>query len=110
MASSAAQSDTSAEYWPIQIARSDGQGYQNLDHSPLAPNEDQDVTQLERWEVIVAGHLQNQIGPKDDSVFEPQEYHVLCADQTLTHPRAAIQTRRLSQGLRAPMRRAEGRR
>jgi hypothetical protein len=69
MASSASQSDASTDYWPIQIARSDGQEYPNLDHSPLNPNEDQDVTQLERWEVIVAGHLQNQIAPKDDSMF-----------------------------------------
>lgn len=67
MAHSASQSDASTEYWPIYITRSDGQGYANLDHNPLSPNEDQDVTQLERWEVIIAGHLQNQIGPRDDS-------------------------------------------
>jgi hypothetical protein len=68
MASTTAQQDAS-DYWPIHIARSDGQSYPNLDHSSLNPSEDQDVTQLERWEVIVAGHLQNQIAPKDDSMF-----------------------------------------
>lgn len=69
MANAGAQNDASAEYWPIYIARSDGQEYPNLDHSALSPNEDQDVTQQERWEVIIAGHLQNQIGPKDDSMY-----------------------------------------
>lgn len=67
MANAGAQNDAATDYWPIHIARSDGQGYPNLDHSALNPSEDQDVTQQERWEVIVAGHLQNQVGPKDDS-------------------------------------------
>lgn len=62
------QNDASIDYWPIHIARSDGQAYTNLDHIPLSPDEDQDVTQQERWEVIVAGHLQNQAGPRDDSM------------------------------------------
>lgn len=70
MAASASQSDAGTEYWPIHITRSDGRDYgHELDsaHAALNPNEDQDVAQLERWEVIIAGHLQNQIGPKDDS-------------------------------------------
>lgn len=68
MANSASQNDASTEYWPIHIARSDGQGYNVKDHSSLDPNEDQDVAQLERWEVIIAGHLQNQLAPKGDSM------------------------------------------
>lgn len=55
------------EYWPIKIARSDSHGYANLDHNALNPKEDQDVTQLERWEVILGGHLAAQLAPKDDS-------------------------------------------
>ncbi|KAK4165211.1 transcription-silencing protein Clr2-domain-containing protein [Cladorrhinum sp. PSN259] len=53
-------------YWPLTIARSDGRGYQNLDHQALDLNDPQDVAQLERWQVIVAGHLQIQLAPKDD--------------------------------------------
>ncbi|KAL2200678.1 transcription-silencing protein Clr2-domain-containing protein [Corynascus similis CBS 632.67] len=84
MANAGAQNDASAEYWPIYIARSDGQEYPNLDHSALSPNEDQDVTQQERWEVIIAGHLQNQIGPKDDKrqyklAGFPKGYELRCA-------------------------------
>ncbi|KAK3294665.1 transcription-silencing protein Clr2-domain-containing protein [Chaetomium fimeti] len=83
MASTTAQQDAS-DYWPIHIARSDGQAYPNLDHSSLNPSEDQDVTQLERWEVIVAGHLQNQIAPKDDKkqyvlAGFPKGYELRCA-------------------------------
>ncbi|KAK4458318.1 transcription-silencing protein Clr2-domain-containing protein [Cladorrhinum samala] len=63
MASSAPQAD---EYWPMYIARSDGQGYQNLDQLPLDLKDENDVAQLERWEVIVGGHLQIQLAPKDD--------------------------------------------
>ncbi|KAK0672722.1 hypothetical protein QBC41DRAFT_243008 [Cercophora samala] len=66
MASSAARDDSSAEYWPITIARSDGQGYPDLDLIPLDLNEDSDVTQLERWEVIIGGHLAMQLAPKED--------------------------------------------
>ena len=72
MANTAAQSDGSADYWPIHIARSDGQGYPNLDHNALSPTEDQDVTQLERWKVIIAGHIQNQLAPKEDSMLPTQ--------------------------------------
>jgi hypothetical protein len=68
MASSTGQNEASTDYWPIHIARSDGQAYTGIDHFALSSSEDQDVTQLERWEVIVAGHLQNQIGPRDDSM------------------------------------------
>jgi hypothetical protein len=75
MASSTAPGDGSIEYWPIHIARSDGQSWPQNDIPvkfwPLSPDDDQDVTQLERWEVIVAGHLQNQIGPRDDSACLP---------------------------------------
>lgn len=67
MASSAAKDDTNADYWPISIARSDGQSYQDLDQKPLDMGEDQDVTQLERWQVIIGGHLGMQLAPKDDS-------------------------------------------
>ncbi|KAH6856438.1 transcription-silencing protein Clr2-domain-containing protein [Chaetomium sp. MPI-CAGE-AT-0009] len=84
MASTTTQNDASTDYWPIHIARSDGQSYEHLDHSPLSPSEDQDVTQLERWEVIVAGHLQNQIAPKDDKkqyvlAEFPRGYELRCA-------------------------------
>ncbi|KAK3991340.1 transcription-silencing protein Clr2-domain-containing protein [Cladorrhinum sp. PSN332] len=63
MATTTSQDDL---YWPITIARSDGQCYQGLDHEPLDLNNPQDVAQLERWEVIIAGHLQIQLAPKDD--------------------------------------------
>ncbi|AEO55127.1 hypothetical protein MYCTH_2298606 [Thermothelomyces thermophilus ATCC 42464] len=84
MANAGAQNDAGTDYWPIHITRSDGQGYPNLDHSALSPNEDQDVTQQERWEVIVAGHLQNQVGPKDDKkqyklAGFPKGYELRCA-------------------------------
>ncbi|KAL2157526.1 hypothetical protein VTH06DRAFT_6077 [Thermothelomyces fergusii] len=84
MANAGAQNDAATDYWPIHIARSDGQGYPNLDHSALNPNEDQDVTQQERWEVIVAGHLQNQVGPRDDKkqyklAGFPKGYELRCA-------------------------------
>ncbi|KAK4126572.1 hypothetical protein N657DRAFT_643354 [Parathielavia appendiculata] len=84
MASSSAQND---EYWPIHIARSDGQGYAQLDHVALRDDEEQDVAQRERWEVIVAGHLQNQIGPKDDKrqyklADFPKGYELRCAVRT----------------------------
>ncbi|KAK4450047.1 transcription-silencing protein Clr2-domain-containing protein [Podospora aff. communis PSN243] len=54
------------DYWPIHIARSDGKGYMGLDHNPLDPNLDKDADQLERWEVIIAGHLQFQLAPKEE--------------------------------------------
>ncbi len=56
-------------YYPITIARSDGVGYtrSNNDHIALSPNEEQDVLQLERWEVIIGGHLAAQLAPKHDS-------------------------------------------
>ncbi|KAJ4300215.1 hypothetical protein N0V88_002885 [Collariella sp. IMI 366227] len=78
------QTDASTDYWPIYIARSDGQAYTNLDHIPLSADEDQDVTQQERWEVIVAGHLQNQAGPRDDKrqyklAGFPKGYELRCA-------------------------------
>ncbi|KAK4230085.1 transcription-silencing protein Clr2-domain-containing protein [Podospora fimiseda] len=63
MATMSSQEDV---YWPITIARSDGRGYQGLDHEALDLNNPQDVAQLERWEVIIAGHLQIQLAPKDD--------------------------------------------
>ncbi len=68
MASSTTQGDASTDYWPLHIARSDGQswdGFPGNSHA-LSPDDDQDVTQLERWEVIIGGHLQNQAGPRDD--------------------------------------------
>jgi len=55
------------EYHLIALARSDGMGYASLDHDPLDPSNEKDLDQLERWEVIIGGHLQNQIGPKNDS-------------------------------------------
>jgi len=62
-----ATSSNPDDYYPIQLARSDGKGYLNLDHNPLDPDEGKDVEQLERWEVIIAGHLQFQLAPKEDS-------------------------------------------
>jgi hypothetical protein len=103
MASSTAQNDASTDYWPIHIARSDGQSWPSLDHNALSSSEDQDVTQLERWEVIVAGHLQNQIAPKDDSMC--RHYKSVLRKLTCPRSREAIQARRLPQGLRAAMRR-----
>ncbi|GAB1319086.1 Cryptic loci regulator 2 N-terminal domain-containing protein [Madurella fahalii] len=84
MANAASQNDASADYWPIHIVRSDGQGYDVKDHFALDPNEDQDVAQLERWEVIVAGHLQNQLAPKGDKrqyklAGFPKGYELRCA-------------------------------
>ncbi|KAK4204889.1 hypothetical protein QBC40DRAFT_336519 [Triangularia verruculosa] len=70
MASSGSKDDSSAEYWPITLARSDGQGYTDLDQNPLDLNEDSDVTQLERWEVIIGGHLAMQLAPKDKRQFK----------------------------------------
>ena len=70
MASSTTQGDTSTDYWPLHIARSDGQSWVVPDiptnTAALNLDDDQDVTQLERWEVIIGGHLQNQAGPRDD--------------------------------------------
>ncbi|SPQ20078.1 0b105275-aca8-4a02-af70-d2fa6273f459 [Thermothielavioides terrestris] len=84
MASAASQGDAGGEYWPIHIARSDGQGYTKLDHTALSPDNDADVAQLERWEVIVAGHLQNQVGPQGDTrqyklAGFPRGYELRCA-------------------------------
>ena len=64
MANSTAAQD---EYFPITIARTDSQGYPNLDHNALNPKEDADIQQQERWEVILGGHLAYQLAPKDDS-------------------------------------------
>ncbi|KAL1842636.1 hypothetical protein VTJ49DRAFT_4684 [Mycothermus thermophilus] len=66
MSSSVGADSNGSEYWPIHIARSDGQGYTNLDNFPLSDNDGLDVEARERWEVIVAGHLQKELGPKDD--------------------------------------------
>lgn len=65
MANSVAQD----EYYPIKIHRTDSLGYANLDHNALNPKEDQDIQQLERWEVILGGHLANQLAPADESEF-----------------------------------------
>lgn len=62
-----ANANAQDEYYPIHIARSDGQGYAGLDHRALKPDDDEDMKQLERWEVIIAGHLSYQLAPKDDS-------------------------------------------
>ena len=56
------------EYVPLTIARSDGKGYPNLDYYPLNLNEDKDVEQKERWEVIIAGHITQQLLPKTESM------------------------------------------
>ncbi|KAK3688392.1 transcription-silencing protein Clr2-domain-containing protein [Podospora appendiculata] len=84
MANSTSQDDAGPEYYPIHIARSDGRGYMNLDHNALNPKEDQDVQQLERWEVILAGHLQYQLAPKEDKkqyklAAFPKGYELRCA-------------------------------
>ncbi|KAK4237752.1 transcription-silencing protein Clr2-domain-containing protein [Achaetomium macrosporum] len=81
MASSASQSD---EYWPIYIARSDGQGYPNLDYNALSPDDDKDVAQLERWEVSGAEQIGRQLKPKDDKrqyklASFPKGYELRCA-------------------------------
>lgn len=58
------------------------------DHFAIDPNEDQDVAQLERWEVIIAGHLQNQLAPKGDSMhcvccaMSPLPMHIPTTDGT----------------------------
>lgn len=61
-------------YYPITIARSDGRGYQNLDHNAIDPNDDKDVEQLERWQVIIAHHLQFQLAPKGESESLPTPF------------------------------------
>ncbi|KAK0627739.1 transcription-silencing protein Clr2-domain-containing protein [Immersiella caudata] len=79
-----ASANQDPDYWPIHIARSDGKAYENLDHSSLDPNETKDVEQLERWEVIIAGHLQFQLAPKEEKrQFKlaglPKGYELRCA-------------------------------
>ncbi|KAK0645565.1 transcription-silencing protein Clr2-domain-containing protein [Cercophora newfieldiana] len=79
-----ANSSQDGNYYPVQIARSDGKGYPNLDHNPIDPNEVKDVEQLERWEVIIAHHLQFQLAPKDEKrQFKlggfPRGYELRCA-------------------------------
>ncbi|KAK5657656.1 hypothetical protein OQA88_2728 [Cercophora sp. LCS_1] len=74
----------SDDYYLMHIARSDGKGYTSLDHNPLNPKEDKDIEQLERWEVIIAGHLQNQLLPKTEKrqfklASFPRGYELRCA-------------------------------
>jgi hypothetical protein len=68
MASSTSQNN---DYWPIYLARSDGQGYPNLDHNPLKPDDERDVATLERWEIEIGKELAKQLAPKDDSKHQP---------------------------------------
>ena len=56
------------DYYPLTIARSDGKGWKNLDYNPLNLDEDKDVEQKERWEVIIAGHVSQQLLPKTESM------------------------------------------
>ncbi|KAK3353451.1 transcription-silencing protein Clr2-domain-containing protein [Lasiosphaeria hispida] len=92
MANSNAQSTPSAQdddvdgYYPIHIARSDGKvhTYPKLDHNPLDPKSEADTQQLERWEVIIAGHLAHQLAPSDDKkqyklAGFPGGYELRCA-------------------------------
>ncbi|KAK0715032.1 transcription-silencing protein Clr2-domain-containing protein [Lasiosphaeris hirsuta] len=92
MANSHAQSAPSAqdnnvdEYYPIYIGRSDGKAhtYPKLDHNPLDPKSEADTQQLERWEVIIAGHLAHQLAPSDDKkqyklAGFPHGYELRCA-------------------------------
>ncbi|KAK0636864.1 transcription-silencing protein Clr2-domain-containing protein [Bombardia bombarda] len=79
-----ANSTSQEEYHPIHLARSDGKGYPNLDHHALNLKEDQDIQQLERWEVIIAGHLAHQLAPKEEKrQFKlagfPRGYELRCA-------------------------------
>lgn len=63
------------DYYPLTIARSDGKGYNFVGSKaqPLDPNETKDVEQKERWEVIIAGHIAQQIFPKTESMeLHPQ--------------------------------------
>lgn len=69
MSHSGGADDDGSDYWPIYITRSDGQGYTNLDNFPLNEDDSSDVAARERWEVIVAGHLQRELGPRDDSTL-----------------------------------------
>jgi hypothetical protein len=86
------------DYWPIHIARSDGKGYAGLDHSPLDPNEVKDVDQLERWEVIIAGHLQFQLAPKEESECPPAPFLQPCrAKQLITCAQRGSSSSRPSQ-------------
>lgn len=64
------------DYYPLTIARSDGKGYSFFGPSnktlALDFNETKDVEQKERWEVIIAGHIAQQIFPKTESMdFSP---------------------------------------
>lgn len=58
------------DYYPLTIARSDGKGYNFVGSKaqPLDSNETKDVEQKERWEVIIAGHIAQQIFPKTESM------------------------------------------
>ncbi|KAK4208450.1 transcription-silencing protein Clr2-domain-containing protein [Rhypophila decipiens] len=72
------------EYYPVKIHRTDSTGYSNLDHNALNPKEDQDIQQQERWEVILGGHLTNQVAPPDEKrQFKldgfPKGYELRCA-------------------------------
>lgn len=70
-------------YTGLRVARTDGKGYDNLDHNALDPKEDQDIAQLERWEVIIGGHLQHQLGLPSNKQYKlaalPKGYELRCA-------------------------------
>ncbi|KAK4186866.1 hypothetical protein QBC35DRAFT_452807, partial [Podospora australis] len=82
MATSQAESKDE-RYLLLNIARSDGMGYSDLLNEPLNPNDDQDATQLERWEVIIGGHLAIQLYPQDETRFKlaklPRGYELRAA-------------------------------
>ncbi|KAK1836497.1 transcription-silencing protein Clr2-domain-containing protein [Podospora conica] len=72
------------DYYPLTIARSDGKGWPRLNYEPINLNEDKDIEQKERWEVIIAGHLAQQLFPKTETrQFKlsdfPKGYELRCA-------------------------------
>jgi len=70
------------EYYPLTIARSDGKGYQDIRNKTQALdfNETKDVEQKERWEVIIAGHLAQQLFPKTESMGSPSPARLRTVD------------------------------
>ncbi|KAK1755929.1 transcription-silencing protein Clr2-domain-containing protein [Echria macrotheca] len=71
-------------YYPLYIARSDGKSYALSEYNALDPKESKDMEQLERWEVIIGGHVKIQLAdPKDARLFKlaslPKGYELRCA-------------------------------
>lgn len=51
------------KYFPVQVLRSDGQGYDNRETGDATPNDDEHMT---RWRVTLGAHLKYQLAPVSD--------------------------------------------